>query len=143
MKNHKCDICGRELFKKNHLQGYTLCSKHMHQLHKYGKFLDNIQRTNNDLNDYKINYNEQTVTFNVYNQRNILIEKFIVDLEDIEKVKYHKWRMSHGHVVTGIKNNKRDLANVILNIDNRESNKQIEYIDGNFLNNRKSNLEVI
>ena len=49
----KCEICGREIFKKNRLGGYTLCSKHMHQLLKYGKFLDNIQRTSKDLNDFR------------------------------------------------------------------------------------------
>ena len=54
MKQYKCEICGRETFKKIRLNGYTLCSKHMHQLHKYGKFLDNSPRTNYDKNDYII-----------------------------------------------------------------------------------------
>ena len=61
---YKCDICGRELKKKISLYGYCLCSKHMHQLLKYGKFLDNIQRTDSDLTDYTINYDTNTVTFN-------------------------------------------------------------------------------
>lgn len=145
MKQHKCDICGRELFKKNQMQGYILCSKHMHQLYKYGKFLDNIQRTNNDLNDYKINYEEQIVSFNVYNQKNILIEKFIIDLEDIEKVKYHKWRMNHGHVVTGSpsKGTQRDVSHIVLDFDARISNKVVDHIDGNPFNNRKNNLRII
>ena len=46
-----CEICGREMFKKHSLQGFKcLCSKHMHQLHKFGKFLDSNPRTQKDLN---------------------------------------------------------------------------------------------
>ena len=60
-----CDICKRPIKKKNRLGGYCLCSKHMHQLHKHGKFLDNIQRTNNDLNDYTICSDGKTVIFNL------------------------------------------------------------------------------
>ena len=51
---YKCDICGREIFKKIRMKGYTLCSKHMHQILKYGHPLDNNPRTVNDLNDYDI-----------------------------------------------------------------------------------------
>lgn len=145
MKEHKCDICGRLLFKKNRYKGYTLCSKHMHQLHKYGRFLDNIQRTNSDKNDYKINYKDKTVTFNLYNQKNQFIKTFIIDFEDIEKVKYHKWRISHNHVVTGqpAKKQQRDVAHVVLGVDSRKTDKVVDHIDGNTFNNRKTNLRLI
>lgn len=143
MKEHKCDICGRLSFKKNRCNGYTLCSKHMHQLQKYGKFLDNIQRTNSDKNDYKINYKNKTVTFNLYNQKNQFIKTFIIDFEDIEKVKYHKWRISHNHVVTGkSKKQQRDVAYVVLGVDSRTTDKKIIYIDEDPFNNRKSNLKI-
>ena len=36
-----CDICGRAITKPNYMAKRCLCSKHMHQLHKYNKFLDN------------------------------------------------------------------------------------------------------
>ena len=49
---YKCDICGRQIFKKNKVKGYVLCSKHMHQLLKYNKFLDSCPRTQNDLNEF-------------------------------------------------------------------------------------------
>ena len=52
---YKCEVCGRESFKKIKMGGYILCSKHMYQLHKYGKFLNNKPRTNNEKNNYKIN----------------------------------------------------------------------------------------
>lgn len=139
-----CDICGRECKKKIRYGGYTLCSKHMHQLHNYGKFLDNIPRTQSDLNDYEIKDN--IVYFNLYNGRNSKkIAEFLIDKEDIEKVKYHKWRLSHSHVVTGLpaKGTQRELSWVVLNLDNRkEKDIVVDYINGNPLDNRKVNLRI-
>lgn len=139
---YKCDICGRECFKKIRMGGYTLCSKHMHQLHKYGKFLDNIQRTNNDLNDYEIK--GDLVYFNLYNQKNEKIGQFFIDLDDIEKVKYKKWRLSAGHVITGqpAKKQQKELSHVILSIDKLEKGIVVDHIDGNSLNNTKVNLRI-
>lgn len=139
----KCDICGRETNRTHRLHGYTLCSKHMHQLFNYGKFLDNNPRTNSDLNDYKIINND--VWFNLYNQKNEKIGKFVIDKEDIEKVKYKKWRYSHGHIVTGLpsKGTQRDLSHVILDFNPKENpGLVVDHINGNANDNRKNNLRI-
>lgn len=143
-----CEQCGREIKKKIRYGGYTLCSKHMHQLHKYGKFLDNIQRTANDLNDYVIV--EDTAIFNLYNQKNIKVGEFVIDKEDLEKIKYKKWRISHNHVVTGQPYNMdnsskkcRDITHILLNISPDDDEKTvIDYKDGNGFNNKKENLRI-
>lgn len=143
---YHCDICNREIKKKYRLGGHTLCSKHMHQLHKYGKFLDNIQRTNNDLNDYKIDYRHKTVTFNMYNQKNLYVASFIADLDDIEKLKYHKWRLgTFGYAITGLpsKGTQRNASHVVLGIDSRKTDLVVDHINGNTLDNRKCNLRII
>lgn len=141
----KCDVCNRETNRTYRLGGYTLCSKHMHQYHKYGRFLDNIQRTNNDLNDYVVDESSGVAVFNVYNQKNVKVSEFIIDLEDLPKVKYKKWRMSFNHVVTGLpsKGTQRDLAHVVLGVKpNGLSDFVVDHINCDPLDNRKCNLRV-
>lgn len=142
----QCTICGRETNRTYNLHGYkNVCSKHMHQIMKYGHPLDSISRTNSDLNDYVTD--GITATFNIYNQKNEKISEFIIDFEDLEKVKYHKWRLSHSHVVTGLpaRGTQRDLSHIILNLSLeklREENVVVDHINGNPLDNRKVNLRI-
>lgn len=139
---YKCDICGREVFKKIRLNGYTLCSKHKHQIQKYGHPLDNNPRTVNDLNDYQIKFNR--VYFNVYNQKCERVGCFIIDLYDIELVKYHKWRLSHGRIVTGSgEGNIRELSHIILGISkDTDSTVVVDYINGDAMDNTRANLRI-
>ncbi len=142
----KCEICGREIFKKIRLGGHTLCSKHMHQLHKFGKFLDTCPRSSKDFNSFVIK--GDLVYFDIYNgSHSEKIGEFIIDKEDLAKVRYHKWRYSHKHIVTGLpaQGTQRELSWVILDLDNRDINNKdivIDHIDGNPANNSKSNLRI-
>lgn len=141
---YNCEICGRTTNKKIRLGGYTLCSKHMHQLHSHGKFLDNCPRTRNDLNDYRT---EQEITYGgLYDgMTSEQIDEFIIDTEDLPKVKYHKWRFCHGHIVTGLpaRHTQRELSWVILGLDNRvEKNIVVDHINCNPKDNRKQNLRI-
>lgn len=138
---YECEICGRKVNKKIRMGGYTLCYKHMHQLHKYGKFLDNIPRTNSDLNDYVVS--DGVAYFNLYNQKNEKIATFIIDVCDIQKVKYHKWRLSHGHVVTGLpsKGQQRDLSHVVLDIP-KDDSVVVDHINSDPLDNTRDNLRI-
>lgn len=140
----KCDVCGRETNRTYRMQGYTLCSKHMHQLHKYGKFLDSIQRTNSDLNDYVVE--GDIAIFNLYNQKNVKVGEFIIDKEDLPIVKYKKWRYSHNHIVTGLpaKKTQQDLSHVILNVKPDGINDfVVDHINGDPNDNRKRNVRVV
>ena len=138
---YECEICGRKVNKKIRMCGYTLCYKHMHQLHKYGKFLDNISRTNSDLNDYVVS--DGVAYFNIYNQKNEKIAAFVIDVCDIQKVKYHKWRLSHGHVVTGLpsKGQQRDLSHIVLDIP-KDDYVVVDHINGDPLDNTRGNLRI-
>ena len=140
---YKCDICGRECKKKISLQGYTLCSKHIHQLLKYGNFQDNNPRTTKDLNEYRIC--GDTVVFDVYDQKLNKNGEFVIDLEDLDKVKRYRWRKSYGRIVTGNNSKTRPtlyLTHLLLDINSTDYHNKIDHIDGDPSNNRKSNLRV-
>lgn len=146
LQEYTCEICGRKNFKKIRYGGYILCSKHMHQLHTHGKFLDKCPRTQNDLNDYQI---KGEITYGgLYDGiTSEQIDEFLIDTEDLPKIKYHKWRFSHSHIVTGLpaKGTQRELSWVILDMDNRDEkykNIVIDHINGNPKDNRKSNLRI-
>lgn len=138
---YHCEICGRKCSKKIRYGGYTLCPKHMHQLRKYGKFLDANPRTNHDLNDYKVD--EEVTTVFVYNQKNDCVGQFLIDTEDLPKIKYHKWRFSHQHVVTGRgAGHIRECSHVILQIPKEKDDTIVDHINGDAFDNRKQNLRI-
>lgn len=139
-----CEICGRESFKKIKMRGYILCSKHMHQLHKYNKFLDNCPRTQNDLNEYKI---ENGIAYiDLYNGiTSEKIDEFIIDAEDLPLVKYHKWRFSHSHIITGNKDSGMiDVSWIITGITQEQLNNGyvVDHINCDPRDNRKQNLRI-
>ena len=137
-----CDVCGRELRKKIRMYGYTLCSKHMHQLFEHGEFLDNNPRTEKDLNDFVIE--GDIAIFNVYNSRSDKVGEFIIDREDVDLIRYHKWRKdTNNRIITGNctnKNPRRELSRFLLGVT--DENLVVDHKDGNPLNNRKSNLRI-
>lgn len=143
-KNYKyqCEICGRKLFKKNRIYGKTVCSKHMHQLLKYHKVLDTNPRTQNDLNEFR-HINDDTIEFDVYNQKCEVVNHFWIDADDLQKVRYHKWRIdTNNHIVTGNctkKNPRRELSHIILDCPD---DKVIDHINGDTRVNKKQNLRI-
>lgn len=135
----KCEICGREINYTNHINGKLVCPKHYNQFKRHGKFLDNNPRTTKDLNDYKIE--NEKVIFNIYNKECIKISEFIIDIDDLEKVKYHKWRIdAYGYIVSGQRSNIIRLQRLLMDVI--DSNLVVDHINNNPLDNRKSNLRV-
>ena len=141
MQKYSCDICGRKFSKSNRLYGYSLCKKHMHQYLKHRKFLDNNPRTESDLNEFRF-LDDGSVEFDCYNKRQEVVAKFVIDAEDLQKVRYHKWRVdTNNRVITGnctTKNPRRELSRFLLDIN--DDDLVVDHVDGNSLNNRKSNL---
>lgn len=139
---YKCEICGREIKYSLHITGKQVCLKHYHQFKKHGCFLDNIPRTNSDLNDFSI-VNDVAI-FNLYNQKNIKVAEFKIDAEDIRKVQYKKWRMNAwGYVVSG--NNTKTRPTIFLHrliCNNPDCKFMVDHINHNTLDNRKCNLRV-
>lgn len=140
MYNDKyCDICNKQGAIRSKKWNKYLCYKHYEQYRKYGYAIDNNQRTINDKNNITID--GDIAYIDIYNNRNELIYKAIIDAVDVNKIKDKKWRVS-------IKRNKPYvvskpsiyLSRFILNYN---GDKEVDHINGNVLDNRKSNLRII
>lgn len=139
MKEHTCDICGRKLARKIKSHGYTLCNKHYKQLKKYGTFLDKNPRTLLDKNEYHI---KGDVTYiDLYNKHGNVISQAKIDTEDLDKVKYIKWKLSgSGYAMNTSKysGNSKHMSRAILN-----TTEFVDHINHNKLDNRKENLRIV
>lgn len=123
--------------------GMYLCNKHRMQYRTYGYFRDNNPRSVYDPNE--IHIQEDVALIDIYNQRSEKTYIAIIDMEDVGKIKGHKWRITikkgKPYVVTGHgAGNQRYLARFLLDYNGP---LEVDHIDGNTLNNRKSNLRIL
>lgn len=142
-----CEVCGvSSTNKKVSLLksiGILLCDKHKSQYKKYGEFKDNNPRSVFDNNEIRILDNHAEI--DTYDSYGNVVETYILDIGDIDKLKNHKWR-------TVYKNNN---TKPYLFTGNQKSEKiyfhrlvcptelQVDHINGNTLDNRKSNLRPV
>ena len=143
----KCEVCGitseEKKIKYNSKAEKYLCSKHSNQFRTYGRFLDNNSQSRKDTNKYEVCGDFSKVF--TYDKRGNIQETFLIDTEDLDKVLEHKWRTCYKkkkpYIVTG--NNRQYpityLARYILDYT---GDLEVDHIDGNVLNNRKSNLRI-
>ena len=131
-KEYICKICGR---KTGHIDG--ICSKHFDQIKQYGFPLDDNPRRETDFNEIEIKDNyAEIILYDFMEER--IEEVVIVDLDVVDKIKDIRWNKKQSCIVGNIKGKNVLLANYLLDTDNK-----IEYIDGNYFNNRIDNLRVV
>lgn len=139
-KNKRCDVCGRYSLHTIGYYGQHLCNKHYKQIKKYGKPLETNPRTIYDLNE--INVVGNIAYIDLYDKSFNVIARAVIDAEDVGKVQYTKWRLKYGgnYVINNSKFGKKTvfLHSRILNTD-----KFVDHINGNPLDNRKSNLRIV
>lgn len=114
-----------------------LCYRHYTQYKKYGKFLDCNQRTPRDLNEYR--NKGSYVEYDLYDMLGNVIATGYIDVDDLEKVRYHKWNFASGYA--SCRNRKVSslfMHRLILDTDNF-----VDHINHNGLDNRKSNLRIV
>lgn len=128
----KVENCNNKILAK----GY--CSKHYSQIRKFGE----IQlRTVNDKNNIEIIDNIAYI--DLYNRNNEVIAKAIIDVEDIDKIKNHKWKARNNRNTNYYcdSNSAGQLHRFILNL-NKDNLEIVDHINGNTLDNRKENLRL-
>lgn len=135
MLEHKCEICGRYSRKKLKADGKVVCNKHYKQFKKYGCFKDTSSRTPRDKNNITIV--GDIAYIDLYDKQYNVIAKAIIDTDDIEKVKYIKWRLNCNGYVYNNSNTSTFLHRRIL-----DSNTLVDHVNGNRLDNRKCNLRI-
>ena len=140
---HVCEICGKESHKKYTANHKTVCQKHLRQFRKFGKFLDNNSRTAYDKNAYRICGD---VTYmDLYDKNCNVVATAILDTEDLDKVKYIKWKLSgSGYAMNTpkYKGFNKHMTRVILG-DSYVDGMYVDHINHNTLDNRKSNLRLV
>lgn len=134
-----CEFCGREMKRKVVSHGHIFCDKHYKQFKKYGHVLDNNPRTISDKNEYHI---DGDVTYiDLYDSSCNVVAQAIIDTEDLDKVKYTKWKLStSGYAMNTPKYSgcNKHMSREILGTD-----QFVDHINHNTLDNRKSNLRIV
>lgn len=136
MLEHKCEICGRMYRKKLKADGKIVCMKHYTQFRKFGYFKDNSSRTPRDKNEIIVKGKIAYIC--LYDKQYNIIAKAIIDADDVEKVKNIKWRLNNNGYVINNSKSSMFLHRRILSV-----NDIVDHINGNRLDNRKSNLRVV
>ncbi len=132
MKEYYCSVCGR---KHNGKYSSSYCRKHKHQIDKYGKVLDSNPRTKYDPNEFR--FVNGHVEFDTYCYPSQNINKtYIIDAEDYPRVSKLKWfTLSSGYAYC--RDSKVLLHRFIMNC---KPGQEVDHINLNMLDNRKSNL---
>lgn len=134
MKEYYCTVCGR---KHNGKYSSKYCRKHQWQIKKFGKVLDNNPRTKFDPNEFRFIGND-VVEFDTYKVPTLEVENtYIIDAEDYPVVSKYKW---HSDKSGYVKNTEGVFLHRMLS--GAKIGQQIDHINLNIKDNRKSNLRV-
>lgn len=136
---YRCCVCGRQLFRKVKSHGKVYCNKHYDQLKKYGTPQDTNPRTAYDKNEIIVD--GKIARVKLYDAHCNHIATAIIDAEDVNKIRYTKWKLSaSGYAANTPKysGSNKHMHRVILDTD-----QFVDHINHNTLDNRKCNLRVV
>lgn len=136
---YRCCVCGRQLFRKVKSHGKVYCNKHYDQLKKYGHTIDTNPRTLMDRNEIIVD--GKVARVKIYDARCNHIATAIIDAEDVNKIRYTKWKLSaSGYAMNAPKfsGSNKHMHREILSTD-----QFVDHINHNTLDNRKCNLRVV
>lgn len=134
-----CCICGRASFRKIRSHGKTYCTKHYRQIKKYGFATDQNPRTSYDYNEIRID--GEIAYIDLYDTKCNVIATAMIDKEDVDKIRYTKWKLSgSGYAMNApkFKGKNKHMSRIVL-----ETDQFVDHINHNTLDNRKRNLRVV
>ena len=137
--NNTCQQCGKYQHRLIKTHGMRLCNKHYNQYKKYGYFIDNNPRTQRDLNEYRI-INNEYAEYDLYDKNGNYVATGVIDIEDIDKVKYHKWNLNHSGYASC---RNRKISSLFMHRLILDTDQFVDHINHNKLDNRKSNLRIV
>lgn len=120
--------------KKYWASGY--CRYHVEMFYHRGEIV-----TRNRLSPNEIIINDNNCEIVLYNTLGYEVGRTILDLQDKPLVENHKWYLDNsGYATTRISRNKQmRMHNILIP---RENGKEIDHVDRNPLNNKRSNLRL-
>lgn len=147
-----CEVCGvtsnEKKIKHNSQVNQDLCQKHYKQIYTYGKIIDPTPRTTQDKNEYVL-YDDHAEII-MRDKRNNEVARAIIDLDDIEKCKQQKWSCPSADTANKQKvlqypraKNTRINVNLHRYILDYYGDMDVDHINRNTLDNRKSNLRIV
>ena len=131
MKENYCIICGRKIGGKSSTK---YCKKHLNQIQKYGKVLDNNPRNKFDPNEFRFIGND-IVEFDTYDVIGNVVATYKIDAEDYPLVSKYKWRTIKGYASHGSSINYLHRL-----VTHAKDGQQVDHINLDITDNRKCNL---
>ncbi|MFA2595241.1 HNH endonuclease [Bacillus cereus] len=135
----QCQVCGTNQGKiiSSTRFNMTVCNKHYRQLQNHGEISERTMRDSNEIvviGDY--------AEMSLYDQKNKLVGKALIDSEDIPLIRKRKWYLEKrtGYVNSGKGGDKISLHRFIMKPKEEEV---VDHKDGNKLDNRKINLQAV
>ena len=139
IENTKCYICGANR-KSNLINNKKwICRRHYEQIKKYGKPIDTSPLSLSDRNiiTFKSNYAE----IELQNKNHNIMGYALIDLNYVDLCKDFKWHLdTTGYACTNINKKRVRLHKFLTNTDN---NIIIDHINGNKLDCRMNNLQIV
>lgn len=132
-----CQVAGCN--RKHYGKGY--CERHYKQIAKHGRISGNPGKLKQGESNRYI-FKDNVCIIELYDKDGNVKNHTIIDVEDYDKIKNFKWSLNGMGYVTCDKKKKESfrLHRIILGLF--VNDKSLDHIDGNPLNNRKSNLRI-